>query len=86
MLASLENDCCILTSGSLNENEMATLVENIKPLIGKTKLIGIGVGKEILMEASNQTGWESKSDHSINTDLNMVGFDTNLSSLVEALK
>jgi len=86
VLASLENDCCILTSGSLNKNEIAKVVENIKPLIGKTKLIGIGVGKEILMEASNQTGWESMSDHSINTDLNMVGFDSNLASLVDVLK
>lgn len=81
VLNSLDNDCCILTSGTLNESEFETVLNNIKPLIGQTKLIGIGVGKEILMAATESKGWEPSNTHHVHADLNLFAFDENIAEL-----
>lgn len=81
VLGSLQSDCCILTSGSLNEDEFKVAVENIKPLVGKTKLVGIGVGKDVLVAASQGAAWSDAGDYMTLTEHNMVGFDQNIDDL-----
>lgn len=85
ILSSLDTDCCVLTSGELSHQELKQVSENIKPLIGKTQLIGVGIGKEILTSLCTPSNWEHHKDYSINHEFNIITFDNNNDALLTLL-
>lgn len=86
VLSSLDIDCCILTSGSLSNDEFNMVVNNIKPLIGKTQFVGIGIGKEILISATNNSDWSKKDNFIVNSKFNIACFDEASDEFVDYVK
>lgn len=52
-LLKLETDICVISDGILSTEEFNVLSDQIAELIGKMTLVGIGIGKELLMAAAN---------------------------------
>lgn len=86
VLSSLDIDCCILTSGTLSKDEFDMVVKNTKQLIGKTQLVGLGIGKEVLINATNNSDWSKKDNYMVNSKFNIACFDDASESFVNYVK
>lgn len=58
-LEKLGTDICVISDGVLGADEFTMLSEQIAQLTGKMTLVGVGIGKELLMSATEATeSWE----------------------------
>lgn len=51
-LDKLGTEVCILSDGILSTEEFATLSQQLTALVGKMTLVGVGIGKELVMAAT----------------------------------
>ena len=62
-LEKLGTDVCVISDGILSTEEFTSLSEQISELVGKMTLIGIGIGKELIMAATNtDETWQLEAD------------------------
>lgn len=58
-LEKLGTDICVISDGVLGADEFTVLSEQIAQLTGKMTLVGVGIGKELLMSATEAAeSWE----------------------------
>lgn len=51
-LDKLGTEVCVISDGTLSSEEFTALSEQIQTLIGKMTLVGVGIGKELVMAAT----------------------------------
>lgn len=62
-LLKLETDICVISDGILSTEEFTALSDQISQLTGKMTLVGVGIGKELLMAATNTSeAWQLKGE------------------------
>ena len=62
-LAKLGTEVCIVSDGVLSAEEFTALTEQLAPLAGKMTLVGVGIGKELVMAATGTVEqWQSKDN------------------------
>lgn len=62
-LEKLGTDVCVISDGVLSTEEFTTLSELIAQLNGKMTLVGVGIGKELLMAATNTSNdWQLQGE------------------------
>lgn len=61
-LEKLGTDICVISDGILTTDEFTALSDQIAQLAGKMTLIGVGIGKELLMAATQTSAeWQLES-------------------------
>lgn len=76
-LEKLGTDVCIISDGILSGEEFASLAEQTAQLAGKMTLIGVGMGKELLMTAIAAQGeWQLHGSYTALPGLSVYGVDT----------
>lgn len=62
-LAKLGTEVCVISDGTLSAEDFTALSGQIAGLVGKMKLIGIGIGKELLISATGSSEeWTLQGD------------------------
>ena len=62
-LQKLETDICVISDGVLSTEEFTALSDQIAQLTGKMTLVGVGIGKELLMAATNTSDdWQLQGE------------------------
>lgn len=62
-LDKLGTEVCVISDGTLSTEEFATLSGQIEALVGKMTLIGVGIGKELVMAATGVIDqWQVKDN------------------------
>ncbi len=58
-LEKVGTDICVISDGVLSGEEFTALSEQVAQLMGKMTLVGVGIGKELLMAATaSDSGWQ----------------------------
>ncbi len=86
---SLASDYVILTNGDVGEDIKEKLIQSVGHLFGTHKIMGIGLGKELLIEAtSKSTPWNSYANYIQHDTHQLTCFDDSsdtVSKLMEAV-
>lgn len=58
-LKKLGTDVCVISDGVLSAEEFDSLKETVSQLTGTMTLVGVGLGKEVLMAANPGSNWQT---------------------------
>lgn len=76
-LEKLDTEICVISDGILSTEEFTTLSEQLTQLTGKMTLVGVGIGKELLMAATQANeAWQMQGNVWSNPEAQAYGIDT----------
>ncbi len=76
-LQKLGTDICVVSDGILSAEEFTALSDQIAQLTGSMVLIGVGIGKELLMAATNTSAdWQLQDNVWNHPGCSAYGVDT----------
>ncbi len=75
-LAKLGTEICVISDGTLTSEDFSTLSNEIALLVGKMTVIGVGIGKELVMAATGVEQWQVKDNLWSNSDSNAWAVDS----------
>lgn len=87
-LNMVPHDAVFISNGTIEAEKMSMIVDKIKSLIGKKKILGVGLGQALIKEAAAQVGigaWEQEGNMLINQADKLYCCDVNQQNYLEEI-
>lgn len=76
-LEKIGSDICVISDGTLSSDDFEILTAQVSELAGKMKLIGVGIGKDILTAAlKDTTQWAASNGILTHTSVDAMAMDS----------